>query len=467
MIFHTEFIERMRALLGDEYDAFEAAMDIAPVRALRVNTLKMSAEEFERICDFKHEKLPFSKEGYIFEHEHIGSHPLHASGAVYVQEPAAMAAVECTEIIPGMKILDVCASPGGKSTQAAAKLRGEGVIISNEIDAQRAQVLLQNVERMGVRNAVVTNTDSETLGRTYKSEFDLVIVDAPCSGEGMMRKNPLAISHWSLQNIKMCAERQREILRNVAGIVKRGGRLLYSTCTFAPEENEMQIADFLSSHPDFHLIDVSERVRAVTSDGLSEYGEDMKKCRRFYPHVWRGEGQFMALLERDGEEIAEPEGPVRKKSKNKCAPSGKAPAFSAEEKLIKEFLSDVLDDAGQKNIENCRLTRRGDGSYCLTPDIALPEDGRCVKAAGVNVGLPQKGRVIPHHSFFMAYGAFFKRRMELLEGDARIAKYLHGESVTAECENGYACVTFSSAPLGGAKVTLGEAKNYYPKGLRI
>jgi len=458
----------MRVLLGEEYVDFAAAMDIAPVRALRVNTLKMAVEEFERICNFKHEKLSFADEGYIFEHEHIGSHPLHASGAIYVQEPAAMAAVECTDILPGMKILDVCASPGGKTTQAAAKLGGEGIIVCNEIDPARAQVLAQNVERMGVRGAVVMNTDSAELGRTYKNEFDLVIVDAPCSGEGMMRKNPLAVEHWNVGNVKMCSERQREILSNVAGTVKHGGRLLYSTCTFAPEENEMQIANFLSTHPDFHLVEVSERVKAVTSDGLSDYGEDMKKCRRFYPHVSRGEGQFMALLERDPDcenetEIRED----RKRRKDKGGSSKKTPSFEAEEKIIRDFLSDVLDQKGLSEVEKCTLYRHYDGSYSLLPDIRLIEEQKNLKSAGVTVGLPQKGRVIPHHSFFMAYGAFFKRRIVLSDGDARIGKYLHGESIETDVENGFACVFYSSAPLGGAKVTSGEAKNYYPKGLRI
>ena len=256
-----KFKERMKKILGTErdYEAFERVFEAdEPVRALRVNTLKMRVPIFEEACDFEHSRIGFCREGFRFECEHIGTHPLHASGAIYIQEPGAMTPVECVDIREGMAVLDVCASPGGKTTQAAAKLGGSGVIVTNEIDAKRASVLAQNVERAGVRNAIVLNTDSASLGKTYKKAFDLVIADVPCSGEGMMRKNPLAVSEWSLSNIEKCAARQREILENVYDCIADGGTLLYSTCTFAPEENEEIIAAFIAEHPDFHLADVPE-----------------------------------------------------------------------------------------------------------------------------------------------------------------------------------------------------------------
>ncbi|MEE0968529.1 MAG: RsmB/NOP family class I SAM-dependent RNA methyltransferase, partial [Clostridia bacterium] len=183
-----EFKERMKKILGDEeaLRAFLASFEAAPVRSLRVNTLKTDNDEFETLCDFPYSRLPFAENGYVFECDRIGSQPIHHAGGVYVQEPAAMAALECTDIFPGMKVLDVCASPGGKSTQAASKLGGDGVIVSNEIDAQRCNVLAQNIERIGVRNAEITNTDSASLAEAFPDYFDLVIVDAPCSGEGMM-----------------------------------------------------------------------------------------------------------------------------------------------------------------------------------------------------------------------------------------------------------------------------------------
>lgn len=454
-----EFEERMRELLGDEFPAFLSAMDTENVRSLRVNTLKYRTDALEAgeipCC----EKLPFCDEGYIFEHEHIGSHPLHHSGAIYIQEPAAMAAVAAVEIRSGMKILDLCAAPGGKTTQAAAQLCGDGVIVSNEIDRKRVNILAQNIERLGIRNAVITNTDSAEIGDTYNEEFDLVIVDAPCSGEGMMRKNPLAVSEWSLENIKMCAERQREILSNIAHTVRRGGQLLYSTCTFAPEENEMQIASFLSENPDFHLIPVKDAVQKATADGLTRNGDEMKLCRRFYPHVSRGEGQFIALLQRDGEQEENfTEACAKKKDKKE-----KSPRPDPNVSVVRDFLKDVLTETGFSETEKYDITLWGDGIYYLAPKITMPHS---VKCPGVAVGTVQKGRLVPHHNFFSAYGALFKRKIALEPDDERVEKYLHGESIRTDIENGFAAVLYRTAPMGGAKVTSGEAKNYYPKGLR-
>ena len=370
-----------------------------------------------------------------------------------------MAAVAAVDIRPGMKILDLCAAPGGKSTQAAARLCGEGVIVSNEIDRKRVSILAQNIERLGIRNAVITSTDSAEIGKTYNEEFDLVIVDAPCSGEGMMRKNPLAVSEWSIENVKMCAERQKEILKNIAHTVRRGGQLLYSTCTFAPEENEMQIASFLSENPDFHLIPVKDAVRESTADGLASFGEEMKVCRRFYPHVSRGEGQFIALLQRDGEqEEGINEGRAKKKDKKE-----KVPKPDPNISIVKDFLKEALTDEGVLETEKYDIVLFGDGNYYLAPRIVMPHS---VKCPGVAVGTVQKGRLVPHHNFFSAYGSLFKRKIALEADDERVEKYLHGESINTDMKNGFAAVLYGTAPMGGAKITSGEAKNYYPKGLR-
>ena len=456
----AEFEERMRSLLGEDFEAFFMSMETPPVRALRINRVKSDAKALN-IGELSPRPLPFCPVGYIFEAEHIGSHPLHHSGAIYIQEPAAMAAIECVDIEPGMKILDVCASPGGKTTQAAAKLCGEGFIITNEIDTARCRTLAQNVERMGIRNALVTNADSSALGELYHRFFDLVIVDAPCSGEGMMRKNPLAVSEWSMENVLMCAERQKEILNNVADTVKPGGKLLYSTCTFAPEENEEQISLFLAEHSDFKLIPVSERVAEVTSDGLTDKGEEMRLCRRFYPHVSEGEGQFIALLLRDADVE---QATLEKKSKKDGEKSGKAQKCNPDELAIKEFLEKVLSEDGIRETEKYTLVCDKNGVFGLGLQIPLPN---ALRPYCVPIGTVQKGRVIPHHNFFSAYGKFFRLKIELSHDDERISAYLHGESIRCRCENGFAAVIYCGAPLGGAKVTGGEAKNHYPKGLRI
>ncbi|MEE0968430.1 MAG: hypothetical protein U0M06_03555 [Clostridia bacterium] len=259
-------------------------------------------------------------------------------------------------------------------------------------------------------------------------------------------------------------------LANAARNVKKGGRLLYSTCTFAPEENEMQLAHFLSEHGDFRLIDVNERVADITHDGLTEFdGEklppDMKKCRRFYPHVFSGEGQFMALLERNCENNEE--NTVRaEKNEKKRKKDERKPKDTSGESVIFEFLHDVLTPEGICEAEKYRLIQRGN-IYYLAPNISDTLPDRCVKSPGVPVGELQKGRVIPHHNFFMAYGSFFKRKIVLAADDGRVVKYLHGESIECNAEKGFAAVTFGKAVLGGAKVSGNEAKNYYPKGLRI
>lgn len=455
-----KFKERMKKILGTErdYEAFERVFEAdEPVRALRVNTLKMSVPVFEEVCNFEHSRIGFCREGFLFECEHIGTHPLHASGAIYIQEPGAMTPVECVNIREEMAVLDVCASPGGKTAQAAAKLGGSGVIVTNEIDAKRASVLAQNAERAGIRNAIVLNTDSASLGKTYKKAFDLVIADVPCSGEGMMRKNPLAVSEWSLSNIEKCAARQREILENVYDCVACGGTLLYSTCTFAPEENEEIIAAFIAEHPDFHLADVPESIKNATSDGIMLGGdENLKKCRRFYPHISGGEGQFAAVLIRDGESS----GKDREKIPVTSSKSGEKDSDAA---IIREFLCAVLTEEGVAEAKKNRLVKHGD-NYFLCPDFPLPASG--IKVAGVPVGNVVKGRVVPHHGFFSAYGKFFGRIIDIKSGDERIFRYLHGEEIEADTENGFAAVAYCGAPVGGAKVTSGRAKNYYPKGLR-
>ncbi len=458
----------MKALLGDEYADFERTFDEPAVRALRVNTLKMSVESFLSLCPFPMTPVPFCPQGFYFDFDGIGHHPLWHSGAVYVQEPAAMAALESCEITPGMKILDLCASPGGKTSQAAARLGGDGFIVSNEIVPDRCRVLLQNTERLGIKNAVVTNADTAILGSSLR-DFDLVIVDAPCSGEGMMRKNQNAVDEWSVENVLMCAARQKEILGNAAKTVASGGKLLYSTCTFSPEENELQIDDFLKEHPDFRLIPVSERVRAVTRNGVRLEGinaENIEFCRRFYPHVSPGEGQFMALLERvtGGEsDLVESKPQKDKKSRRRQDNTPKKGGNKSDNTaLVRDFLRSVLEKDPLDG-ENFTLEEKADGFY-LVPRISLPDSA--VFSAGVKVGTVEKGRVIPHHRFFMAFGADFKIKVDLPSSDPRIAAFLHGDVIPADAPAGIATVLYEGAPLGGGKISGGVLKNYYPKGLR-
>ncbi|MBO5859113.1 MAG: RsmB/NOP family class I SAM-dependent RNA methyltransferase, partial [Clostridia bacterium] len=294
-----EYSERMKTLLGDDYDRYLAELKLSPVRAFRVNTDKISVEEFNKINIFSKDKIPYVNNGFYLDFDKIGNHPYHHAGMIYVQEPAAMAPAECIEIDPDWIILDMCAAPGGKSTQLKNKLGKNGILVSNEIIPSRCKILTGNIERLGLKNCVTTCMDTYRLANTFPKSFNLVMCDAPCSGEGMFRKEEIAIDEWSVNNVSKCAERQAEILENASKLVADGGYIIYATCTFSFEENEMTVDSFLDLHPEFELVPVNEKVKLCTSDGLSFDGcknKNLHLTRRFYPHVSKGEGQFMAVL---------------------------------------------------------------------------------------------------------------------------------------------------------------------------
>lgn len=276
----TAFTQRMQSILGGEYPAFLDCYEKPPVRGLRVNTLRIAPADFERITPWSLSPSGILPEGYVLREEAsgIGAHPYHMAGVIYMQEPSAMAPVAALSITPGMRILDLCASPGGKSTAMAARLAGEGLLVSNELVPARARVLAQNIQRMGIRNAVVTNAKPDALCAALPDAFDIVLVDAPCSGEGMFRKDEEAVRAWSQAHVLACAARQKAILQSAALSIRPGGVLLYSTCTFSREENEEVVEAFLRAHPDYALIEQ----------------------RRLYPHKVCGEGQFYAKLLRAG-----------------------------------------------------------------------------------------------------------------------------------------------------------------------
>ncbi len=279
-----EFEKKMKAFLGNEWDDFLYSYDNNRFQALRFNTLKVQSQE-ERMRILKtlkissEKKVSWANEAYYFdENVRPGKHPYHEMGLYYIQEPSAMSAAALLAPKPGMRVLDLCAAPGGKSTQLATYLGDSGLLVSNEINTQRSRILSQNIERMGIKNAIVTNEDSFVLASHFPGFFNAIQVDAPCSGEGMFRKLPEAIEQWSMENVAICAARQKEILDNAAVMLKPGGTIVYSTCTFSKEENEDVIEYFLERHPDFTL-------------------EEME---RFWPHKVDGEGHFVAKLVRRG-----------------------------------------------------------------------------------------------------------------------------------------------------------------------
>lgn len=448
------FFDRMKDILKDEYPAFEAALGMPAVKAVRVNTGKISRERFLESTSLDLTPLPYCDEGFILESaDGIGNTPEHASGMIYVQDPGAMSAVSAVDIRRGDLVLDCCAAPGGKSSQAYSKIGDEGLLVANEFVPKRAKICVSNFERLGFRSALVLSLDTAELAGMYRGVFDVVICDAPCSGEGMFRKYDEARGEWSAENVASSAKRQKEILSNVAPTVKAGGVLLYSTCTYSIEENEEVVLDFLERHPDFHLIPPSERVRPYVSEGIPIAGhEELLLTSRFYPHKSRGEGQFAAVLKRG--ENADVSPTILYKD------AGISPT-KEECRIALDFLKENL-----VSLPDCRLIKRGELISMVPKDLVIPKSS--VFSAGVCLGEIRGKNLFPHHHFFSAYGRLFKRRVDLSRDDGRVLKYLRGEEISVDtAASGFCAVCYEGAPLGGGKISLCVVKNHYPKGLRI
>ena len=443
------FAARMKQLLGgEEFRLYEDSFRQNAVRAFRVNTEKISVKEFAEIAPFSLEPVPYVETGFYLDYDKIGNHPFHHAGMIYVQDPGAMATAECLEIQPDWWILDMCAAPGGKSSQLRNKLGENGVLISNEINRSRCKILTGNVERLGFRNTATTCLDPARIAQIFPETFDMIMVDAPCSGEGMFRKDDIAISEWSVENVLHCAQRQKGILEQAAAALRPGGYIVYATCTFSLEENEMVVDDFLQAHPEFELLPVREDVKLYTSDGISYEGcncQNLSDARRFYPHRSKGEGQFMAVLH-DRRPPVPRLGETRKTS-------------AKIDRVVIDFLNDTLADYDLDQVS----MYNGNPVYA-SPALAL--DKGVAFSCGVTIGEIRKNYIQPHHQFFMAMGRQFKRQIELAPNSAELERYLRGEEISVECENGWAVITTEGCSVGGVKVTAGRAKNHYPKGLR-
>lgn len=454
-----EFEKKMKAFLGDEWDDFLYSYDNNRFQALRFNTLKVQSPE-ERMRILKtlkissDKKVSWANEAYYFdENVRPGKHPYHEMGLYYIQEPSAMSAAALLAPKPGMRVLDLCAAPGGKSTQLATYLGDSGLLVSNEINTQRSRILSQNIERMGIKNAIVTNEDSFVLASHFPGFFNAIQVDAPCSGEGMFRKLPEAIEQWSMENVAICAERQKEILDNAAVMLKPGGTIVYSTCTFSKEENEDVIEYFLERHPDFTL-------------------EEME---RFWPHKVDGEGHFVAKLVRRGCVDTDLKAD-RKTQKNKNSKNRKnetKPALTKENmKLLSEFLDETISEDMAAWIKNSRLVMFGEQLYRL-PDMEVDIKGLKVQRAGLHIGEFKKQRFEPSHSLALALKlSEAKNVVKLTWDDPQTTGFFNGQSVmlsdeqTAECKKGWALVCVDGYPAGWGKVNGAQVKNHYPKGLR-
>lgn len=476
------FRERMKKMLGEEAEAFFESYETERTQGLRLNLLKTNRERFLLEAPFSLTPIPWAPEGFYYEAgERPGRHPWHEAGVYYIQEPSAMSVVTFLDPQAGDRVLDLCAAPGGKTTQIASRLQGEGFLLSNEIHPARAKILSQNVERMGIRNAVVTNEDSGRLAARFPEFFDKIVVDAPCSGEGMFRKEEQAVSEWSPENVRHCAKRQQEILANAALMLKAGGRLVYSTCTFAPEENEQTILSFLRAHPDFELEKAPEY--EGLSRGVPEWGilslpeeqtEDTKENERMnlrngtvriWPHRTEGEGHFIAVLRKNGS---------AEKRKRKL------PAYYAEKKALSEYALFCQETLTKPEdwIRRTEFVLFGDQLSLLPPE--MPDfSGLRVLRAGLHLGTLKKNRFEPSHALALALKPEEVRLCrEITAASGEAAAYLRGEMLEAGAlcvldgqaekkpAKGWTLVAVDGYSLGWAKLSGGQLKNHYPKGLR-
>ena len=424
-----KFIERMKEQLppGQVLD-FLASYQNPPYKGIRVNTLKCTPCEFEKISPYALERVAWEENGFYVQEEKVGAHPYHFAGLFYSQEPSAMSVAPMLGVNPGERVLDLCSAPGGKGTQLASAMQGEGILVLNEPISSRAKILSQNVERMGVRNAIVLSEMPERLSEVFQGYFDKILVDAPCSGEGMFRKNAEeALTEWNEENVELCANRQKKILTEAIKMLKAGGRLAYSTCTFALEEDEEQLAWLLEAYPECKLI----------------------KSEKIYPHLQKGEGHFAFVVEKtSGEE----EGKTPK-LKRTLTRQGETAYREFEKAFFKEKFAYTLHEAN--------------GILYELPKDTFEFKGLSVLRAGVRLGELVNGRFEPSHSLAMCVKKErCKNVLDLPLIDERVEKFLRGETIDGELAKGWCLVCVDGYPIGIGKSVNGAIKNHIPKALR-
>lgn len=446
-----EFAEKMRDLLGArEYGELEASFSRPRYFGLRVNTLKISVEDFLRITPFRLEPVPWSKDGFYYRpDESPGKHPHYHAGLYYIQEPSAMLPAEVLDARPGERVLDLCAAPGGKTVRIAAGMRGEGLLVANDINADRVKALVKNIELCGVRNAVVTNSAPEILADRLGASFDRILVDAPCSGEGMFRKDEEAVKSWGRFKCEACSKIQAELLEDSGRLLREGGIIVYSTCTFSPEEDEIVIAEFLMRHPEYELEEIPkcggmEAGRPEWAGGAGELAGTV----RLWPHRLRGEGHFTARLRKGAAGAANQAAPF--KGDFQALPR---PFLRFAEEHLKERINGSFGLLG--------------GRLYLLPCPAEAFEGIRVSKFGWFLGTIKEDRFEPSHSLATALDKRALTRIaDFPSSSPEVMRYLRGETLMLEGEKGYTAVCVDGYTLGWAKQTGDMLKNLYPKGWR-
>lgn len=485
------FLEMMQQLLGEEYDAFLDGFDGKRQYGLRVNTAKIGLEEFERIAPFPLKKIPWIPEGYFYEEEAApAKHPFYAAGLYYLQEPSAMTPASRLPVQPGEKVLDLCAAPGGKATALGAKLRGEGLLVANDINTARTKALLRNVELFGISNAFVTNEPPYILAERYPQYFDKIMVDAPCSGEGMFRKNPAVIEAWQEKGPEYFSKLQKEIILHGADMLRPGGQMLYSTCTFSPAENEAVITHLLEERPDMEVIPMEDYEgfsSGITAFEGQKFHESCALCRRIFPHKMRGEGHFLALLHKKEtnayaesmESYQQEDGAERRESKKKRKKASREQTkhkyWWEECRLDKEQTQALADFFVHVTLplQRERIDIRADKVYYVPAETHVHrQSGRIhFLRNGIYMGDLKKKRFEPSQPFALVLSQdTFDRCLSFPKDDERLEKYLKGESIDVSDRetkgNGWYLILADGYPLGFGKLAGQILKNKYPASWR-
>lgn len=435
-----DFVERMNKDLGAEAEAFFASYEKEARHSLRLNPLKKKndKEVSDAELPFSVTEIPWCNQGFYYEEcDTPGKHPYHETGMYYIQEASAMKPVTLLDVKPGMHVLDLCAAPGGKSTQIAGLLLGEGILVTNEPMPQRAKILSENIERMGVKNALVVSEMPDKLSAKFEGFFDRILVDAPCSGEGMFRKHPESRDEWSLENVEICANRQQDILREAYKMLVPGGRLVYSTCTFAPLEDEENVSWFLGEYKDMTLV----------------------SQERLWPHKLEGEGHFLAAFEKAGEGVTSiPKGGYQSDISPKAKQDLKDFYTFIEETFLKE--SKI-----RNQIQNGKLHLFGEQLFLLPGDCPSLT-GLKVLRPGLHLGTIKKNRFEPSHALALALNS--GDVVNKYDMDIKTAtSFIEGLSISCEPSlKGWTLMLVDGMSLGFAKAAGGMMKNHYPKGLR-
>lgn len=459
-----KFLNNIKNLLGDEFDSFLESYNKSSFQGLRFNRIKISPEEIKRLS-LPIEKIPWIDNGYYFDSKNFNAtkHPFYYAGLYYIQEPSAQTPANILPVEPGDRVLDLCAAPGGKSTELAAKLQGEGVLVSNDVSATRAKALVKNLGVFGIKNALITSETSKNLSKIFSEYFNKILVDAPCSGEGMFRKDTSVIKNWEHYGTEYYAEIQRDILPDAVNMLCEDGYLLYSTCTFSPDENEKSIDYILSKFPELEVISVNDRYDGFDSghpEWINSKREEIKGAVRIWPHRINGEGHFLCLLHKK---------------------KGSKVGFTSNIKKVKLLNEEVsfLKEWGITDEELTRIEIHGEKFYLIPkglPDIT----GLRILRNGLYLGDRRKGRFEPCQPFAMsrtkANARYF---LDLSIEDDRVIKYLKCETIELAEEDikanvlfnipkgSYILVGVNGLPLGFGKLFGTTLKNKYFAGWRM